>query len=249
MLMYLANSSDQNFTESEKCPYCGTNMLRRSLQLKTSTGHTTIYGPTYCNCADAVAEREAARKHADEQERKERQRRKDLAYRRKCLSSGIPERFIDIEPNAIYAEELQRNGFYIHGDIRSGKTTLAISIAKSCIAKRQSVVFTTFSQISLHLRQAFSDNCAETEKDLLHKYLTCDCLVIDDLGHESLSDYTIERLMIIIGERFNDLRPVIITSQYSPAELGRKLARKNPQTALAVTRRLKDYCRCIDLGN
>lgn len=242
------SSNNSTTSEEEKCPYCGGSMLHHPFRLLTSNGYVTVYDQAYCNCPDAVAARESALQLNEEQERKKRLLNREFAYRQKCLSSGIPLRFLDVEPNDEYESELKNNGFYIYGPVRAGKTTLAVSIAKSCIRHGQTVVFTTFSQISLHLRSTFSGTSTKSEEDLLGKYLTCDCLVIDDLGHESLTDYAIERLMTIIGERYNNLLPVIITSQYSPSDLGRKISLRNTQTALAVTRRLKDYCRYIDLG-
>ena len=60
---------------------------------------------------------------------------------------------------------------------------------------------------------------ADTEQDVLDKYSKCDLLLLDDLGSEKVSDFTIQSLYLVIDRRNRDLRPTIVTTNLSLEEI------------------------------
>ena len=67
------------------------------------------------------------------------------------------------------------------------------------------------------------DNRDETESDVLDKYSSCELLILDDLGSEKTSDFTIQSLYLIIDRRYRNLKPTIITTNLTLPEIGEKI--------------------------
>ncbi|HLA65204.1 MAG TPA: hypothetical protein VK600_01330 [Candidatus Saccharimonadales bacterium] len=57
------------------------------------------------------------------------------------------------------------------------------------------------------------------DPDPLPGWATADLLVLDDLGREKQTDWALERLYVLVNERYEGLRPTIVTSNLSPDEL------------------------------
>lgn len=55
--------------------------------------------------------------------------------------------------------------------------------------------------------------------DPLPELIAADLVVLDDLGREKVTDWASERLYVLVNERYNALRPTVVTSNYSPQEL------------------------------
>jgi DNA replication protein DnaC len=52
--------------------------------------------------------------------------------------------------------------------------------------------------------------------DPLPDLIAADLLVLDDLGREKVTDWASERLYVLVNERYNALRPTVVTSNYGP---------------------------------
>jgi DNA replication protein DnaC len=120
------------------------------------------------------------------------------------------------------------------GKTGCGKTHLAISIYKELV--RRFILdgyrskFTTAPELLLEIRatyrpssKKYSDDggrCeAETEQEVLDNYSTCEFLILDDLGAEKVSDFTIQSLYLIIDRRNREMRPTIVTTNLSLEEI------------------------------
>ena len=111
-----------------------------------------------------------------------------------------------------------------------GKTHLAIAIVRE-LKKRMpvQVLFTTAPELLLEIRATFRPSAgkyddhgiceADTENDILDKYSQCELLILDDLGAEKVSDFTIQSLYLVIDRRNRDLRPTIVTTNLSLEEI------------------------------
>lgn len=55
--------------------------------------------------------------------------------------------------------------------------------------------------------------------DPLPGLVDADLLVLDDLGREKSTEWVIERLYVLVNERYNHRRPTIVTTNYAPSEL------------------------------
>lgn len=52
--------------------------------------------------------------------------------------------------------------------------------------------------------------------DPLPDLIAADLVVLDDLGREKVTDWASERLYVLVNERYNALRPTVVTSNYTP---------------------------------
>jgi DNA replication protein DnaC len=117
------------------------------------------------------------------------------------------------------------------GKTGCGKTHLAIAIIRELVKRVwvDGVRFTTAPELLLEIRATFRPSVrkydeggrceADTEQDVLDKYSKCDLLVLDDLGSEKVSDFTIQSLYLVIDRRNRDLRPTIVTTNLSLEEI------------------------------
>ncbi len=92
-----------------------------------------------------------------------------------------------------------------------GKTHLSVSILKEFFLKRGIVgLFRDTKTLLFDLKSTF-DGSAST-RELLEEVLEAPILVLDDLGSERLSEWARDILHYIIIQRYNELRPIIITT-------------------------------------
>lgn len=54
----------------------------------------------------------------------------------------------------------------------------------------------------------------------------CEVLVLDDLGRDKPTDWTLEQLHLVLDERNRFARPTVVTSNLSPEDLGRRIGRQ-----------------------
>lgn len=99
-----------------------------------------------------------------------------------------------------------------------GKTHLSLAIAGEVIKKGYGVIYGTaqnlFNQMS---REHFS--YGEDTDRLMNEAIACDLLIIDDLGTEFPTQFTISCVYNIINTRILKGKPCIISSNYSLSDL------------------------------
>lgn len=114
----------------------------------------------------------------------------------------------------------------------SGATGLGKTFLSACIARQ--VAESGFSVVYETAIRLFSDfenekfGSAEEPKGLTRKYLDCDLLIIDDLGTEMTTQFTISALYTVINTRMMEHRATIISTNLSDTELE---GRYHPQIA------------------
>ncbi len=101
-----------------------------------------------------------------------------------------------------------------------GKTFLSSCIANEVLKNHSSVLYfssvTLFELLSKELRDGSeSEDARELSQDLI----SCDLLIIDDLGTELLNSYTNSRLFYIINERLLRQKNTIISTNLSPSQI------------------------------
>lgn len=100
----------------------------------------------------------------------------------------------------------------ITGLVGVGKTHLLECVVSEAVSKNYFVNYTTafnFNQEMLEYHLAD----LKDKKVIMDKYLNCDLLCIDDLGTENiLKNVTVEYLYLILSERLNKGKPIIITT-------------------------------------
>lgn len=117
-----------------------------------------------------------------------------------------------VENWALMAKD--NTGIIFHGDVGTGKSFFACSVANALIAKGIPASVTTFPML-LNKLQGFGDQRQATV-DRLQRY---PLLVIDDLGVERDTSYSLEQISNIVDARARSGKPLIVTTNLSIADL------------------------------
>ncbi len=102
-----------------------------------------------------------------------------------------------------------------------GKTHLSVAMA-SCITQAgYGVVYTSVQRMMdmLEAEKFARDTSKEQYQETLTTYLDCDLLVLDDLGSEFVSQFTVATLFNILNSRLVEERPTIISTNLELAEI------------------------------
>ncbi len=120
-----------------------------------------------------------------------------------------------------FAENFSGNkNLLLLGNTGLGKTHLSLSIAKEVINKGYSVIYGPSDNILSKIEKEHFSYSAETPyKDSV---LNCDLLIIDDLGTEFLTQYTLSTIYNLINNRLISGKATIISTNYSIDDLEKK---------------------------
>jgi DNA replication protein DnaC len=224
-----------------------------------------------CDCVKAVEAKETLQKFAEEKIREESEieRRLEFQTRVKKLfnQSKLGSRFqnrtfemfqvndknhhaFDTAKNYVTEfEKLKKDGvgLIFNGTKGTGKTHLAASITIELINQGIPVIMGTLITLLGMIKQAYSEN--QSEQELIDLYSRVDLLVIDDLGKEKVTEWVLEKLYLIINNRYENNLPVIITTNYDIDGLVIKLSTlQNQDTAEAITSRLWEMCIGVEMN-
>ena len=255
------------------CQFCGKENHRRGIVLFDAIGFWQPY-PARCDCPEAVAywEKYDADRKAEEEAKKlaEERRKKQERIERLLGKSGIKKRFqLRTFENFItdtkerskcfniakrYADTFDKryengDGLYIEGTNGTGKTHLAAAIALQLINEGVPVVCKTSSDLLLDIKKAYDDEYTK-ESAVLDVYKSVDLLIIDDLGKEQCSDWSMSNLYSILNDRDEDMKPTIITTNYGAEDLVRALTPKGYDNTkiVAIISRLRETSTVITMA-
>ena len=236
-------SQHNSQSTTEKCEFCGAVLEPRTMEC---LGQMIQVGTVPCNCEDARQAR--AQEFVREQERLNAEVAKQQADAR--LRAGVPRRYLDAEhPKAqeCAAAVIAGKTLFITGSVGVGKTHLACAICTEL--QQQNTKFKMHTAVGLLrlFEDAMRQNKSETE--LLKKLVQPDVLVIDDLGKERITNWTYERIFDLLDMRYNDLKPTVITSNFTLSQLAGRLVEGgcNQQNAQAMITRLKQTSETVTL--
>lgn len=126
-----------------------------------------------------------------------------------------------------YAENFNTDtspSLFFVGDTGLGKTHISSAIAKNVLDKGFSVVYETAPNMMIQLEKEHFDRSAGSENT--DKYLTCDLLIIDDLGAEYITKINLSFLYNIVNTRILNHLPMIISTNLTPTELEKRYERR-----------------------
>lgn len=159
----------------------------------------------------------------------------DTAGRRK--NYDIAKEYAD---NFAY-HKAKGDGLYIEGTNGTGKTHLAAAISLQLIGEGIPVICKTASDLLGDIKKAFDRNYPP-EHEVMDAYKKVDLLIIDDLGKEQCSDWSMSTLYSILNDRYEDMRPTIVTTNYNADGLVNALTPKGFDNTkiIAIISRLKE---------
>ena len=247
------------------CEYCGKTLEPRGLVFGEEI---IIWNPVLprCDCEQATAYWQEQDRQAAEAARQEEEAKRRRAMRQRVENllgqSGIKKRFRQRtfpnfrtdtpgrKKNYGIAKEYADNwayhqakgdGLYIEGTNGTGKTHLAAAIALQLIHEGVPVICKTSSDLLLDIKKSF-DGDGIRESDVLDIYKRVDLLIIDDLGKEQCSDWSMSTLYSILNDRYEDMKPTIVTTNYNQAALAAALTPKgyDDSKIAAILSRLRE---------
>lgn len=130
-----------------------------------------------------------------------------------------------------------RIGLMLYGEIGCGKTFLAACIANALIDKGKYVLMSSVYTLAAELGRNFG----ERRSDVLGEVADCDLLVLDDFGVERSTDYALEQAYEIINERYKAKKPLVVTTNLSPAQMQQEPS----QSKRRIYDRVMEMCQTV----
>lgn len=272
-VMELGIPSDEPIPEPKTCKYCGKTLYHECIVIAGKALVWWLNQPQRCDCAKAVefwkrwdAKQEELRKAQVIAEEQEQKRRKIEAI---LGRSGIKKRYLsrsfenfvvnDVNRKAYeiaksYVDNWQENkdkgeGLYFEGTCGTGKTHLAVAIAMKLINQGVPVICKTSIDLLASIKQSYERDSTVNEEDVIEAYNTVDLLVIDDLGKERATEWSVPILYRIINDRYENMLPTVITTNYNTDDLIDKLNASNDnEKAEAIISRFKGSASCVTMA-
>lgn len=152
------------------------------------------------------------------------------AKRREQLleNAGIPTKFRTIETDRKdFLEEAvkSKRGLFLHGSEGTGKTVFMCSLLKRLsLEKGMECRFVSSIGMVMRLQDSFRLDIGkvvhgDTALDLMNDLAKVQCLYIDDMGTEKLTDFVKQAFYYVINEREQNNLKTLITSNYSLKKL------------------------------
>lgn len=116
----------------------------------------------------------------------------------------------------------QSPNLFLNGGTGLGKTFLSTCIAKTVSEKGFSVVYDTATSIFSKFEAEKFSRRAEEDPDETQRYLSCDLLILDDLGTEMTTSFTVSALYTLINTRLTAGKKTVVSSNYSLQDLRQK---------------------------
>lgn len=124
-----------------------------------------------------------------------------------------------------FAETFENNtgkGLMLYGSVGTGKTHLAAAVGWHIVYELgYSVLFVPFTELLNELKNNMNNK--EYVKDFMKKLYNSDLLIMDDLGKEKYTEWSQEQLFSLLDKRYRDCKPIIVTTNYMPQELSRRV--------------------------
>lgn len=141
-------------------------------------------------------------------------------------------------------QKLKNKNLFLYGKPGTGKTFAGIAAYLSTIKNWKSVIrlwkqfqFHTTSSILREIRLSYQIH--NLEKLIIQSLIDVPFLMLDDFGMEKSTEFANSTLEDILNERYNNSRITIITSNYSPESLSKKIGSNR-----IVSRILEEGVKC-----
>lgn len=171
----------------------------------------------------------------------------EFFMQRRLERARIPQRFLNKSlesfktPNKEYKELVNAarayiaqfnfkqeypRGLLMMGNVGCGKSHLAVAILRGVIGKGYSGLYYNSPDLMRDIRATFVKDSEVSEDDLLEEVTTTDLLVFDDVGAENVTGFVLDRFYLIINERYEGCKPVIITTNLDVETMSNRLGKR-----------------------
>jgi DNA replication protein DnaC len=152
---------------------------------------------------------------------------------------------------------VDKTGLMLVGTIGTGKTHLAVGIAKALIREKGiACLFYDYRELLKEIQNSYNASVQTTELALLKPVFDAEVLILDELGAVRPSEWVWDTVSLILNTRYNDNRTTIITTNFADepaAAVSRSLspARASRDETLGdrigerMRSRLHEMCRIV----
>jgi len=225
--------------EAPTCPHCGSGLAPRVVTL---SGRRIFAGWLACTCAAAQAE-EDARDAAERADEARRAAAEDAWRLSSALDRArVPLRYRDASDAGV------RPDAYVFGPVGVGKTHAACATAVAHVRAGGTVRFATPLDVAARVRSTYHGGAGD-EDSVVSDLVGCDLLVLDDLGRERETAWSLALLWRVVDGRYGRMADTLVTSNYSRSELASRLASEGDEVmARAVVSRLAEMTVPVMMG-
>jgi len=136
----------------------------------------------------------------------------------------------------------EKKGLIYFGTVGTGKTHLSAAITNYILDTHKiPVKFGSITSLLNSIKATYSDGSKETEHNIIKELSSVDLLIIDDLGKEKPTDWTISILYTIINNRYEDYKPTIVTTNLTINNLEKNIGE-------AAMSRLIEMCDFVKMN-
>jgi DNA replication protein DnaC len=161
----------------------------------------------------------------------------EVSFEREPIVSLDP---IVLRPVRAFLRSIDANlengrGLWFDGPVGTGKTSLAILVAKAAKDAGRSYAVYPVPRLLAEIKRTFDRDSGDNYLAFFRRLCSVDVLVLDDLGAEKQTEWVLEQLYSIVNERWQDRRSIVVTTNIpdaDPEAPGRMLT--------ASTRELRD---------
>jgi DNA replication protein DnaC len=118
-----------------------------------------------------------------------------------------------------------RRSVLLYGNNGTGKTRLGCGLLLSRLESGATARYIDAADLMDNLRARFGSDEESSQSYLFH-VSNEPLLMLDDVGSEQRSDYTIERMATLINRRYNDEAPTVITTNLVHKEIAERYGRR-----------------------
>lgn len=224
------------------CRWCGKPLTPLGTEL---LGQVRWLMSEPCGCDEEKAERE----RVERMQRAEQERN----VAEKVAAAGVARKFANARTSipeiGDFLAGFNRhggNGLYISGIVGSGKTHAVSALARALVYEGRSVVLTNTLAMLDSIQATYG--CDGDRTGGVGRFAGCDLLILDDMGKENGSGWALTTMFQVINARYEDMRPIVVTSQYALPALARRMGRAGErESAEAIASRLHEICAVVAL--
>ena len=135
---------------------------------------------------------------------------------------GVREEMADLlEDLKEYASKFtaKSSNLIFVGGTGLGKTHLSTALAKAIIEKGYNVVYETATNVFADFENDRFRDRYSGEAPVATKYMECELLILDDLGTEVVTNFTVSCLYNLINTRLNKCLPTILSTNLNSNEI------------------------------